>query len=319
MDWPSFTVTAADGVALFVHHWRAPVPPRAVIQIAHGLAEHAGRYARLAQTLTGAGYEVYANDHRGHGRTASSPEEFGFFADSDGWAKCVDDLWCVNRRIAAEHPAVPIVLLGHSMGSFLAQNFAALHGDTLAGVVLSGSTGKPPATAVLGRVIARLEQLRLGPRGRSPLLDRLGFAAFNKPFEPARTPFDWLSRDSAEVDRYIADPLCGGAPTTRLWIDLLDGLRLIAQPALQAGIPKALPIHLIAGALDPVTENTRGLDRLIAAYRAAGLTRITHIFYPGARHELFNETNRDEVTADLIEWLGGLTVESRLAARTEER
>jgi alpha-beta hydrolase superfamily lysophospholipase len=138
------------------------------------------------------------------------------------------------------------------------------------------------------------------------LLDRLGFGAFNKPFEPARTGFDWLSRDPVEVDKYIADPLCGGSSTTQLWIDLLGGLSLIARPALQARIPKALPIHLIAGGRDPVTGNTRGLEQLIGAYRAAGLTRVSHRFYPGARHELFNETNRGEVTNDLINWLDEL-------------
>ena len=176
-----------------------------------------------------------------------------------------------------------------------------------AGVVLSGSNGKPPALASLGKVIARLERLRLGRRGRSALLDQMGFGAFNKPFEPARTRFDWLSRDPAEVDRYIADPLCGGASSTQLWIDLLGGLSRIARRSLQKRIPKTLPIHLIAGGpYDPVTGNTKGLEQLIGAYRKAGLTRISHRFYAGARHELFNETNRDEVTADLINWLNEL-------------
>jgi alpha-beta hydrolase superfamily lysophospholipase len=306
VETSSFIVTAADGVELFVYRWQPSGPPRAAIQIAHGLAEHAGRYARLAEALTGAGYAVYGSDHRGHGKTAKSPEDLGFFAASDGWAKCVEDLWQVNRRIAAEHSGLPLILVAHSMGSFLAQNFIAEHGDALAGVVLSGSNGKPPAAAIFGKAIARLERLRLGRRGRSALLDRLGFGAFNKPFEPSRTPFDWLSRDPAEVDRYIADPLCGGASSTQLWIDLLGGLSRIARPALQRRIPKALPIHLIAGGRDPVTGNTKGLEQLIGAYRAAGLNHLSHRFYAGARHELFNETNRDEVTADLINWLGEL-------------
>ncbi|MGB8840680.1 MAG: alpha/beta hydrolase [Aliidongia sp.] len=303
MDRFEFIENAADGAAIFVRRWQPAAAPRGVIQIAHGLAEHGGRYARLAEALTAAGYAVYASDHRGHGRTAKSPEERGFFAAADGWAKCVDDLWRINRRIAAEHPGIPIVLVGHSMGSFLAQHFIEDHGDALAGVVLSGSSGKPPPMAVLGRLIARMERLRLGPQGRSPLLDRLGFGAFNRQFEPARTPFDWLSRDPREVDRYIADPLCGGSATTQLWLDLLGGLSLIARPTRQARIPKALPIHLIAGSLDPVTGNLKGLEQLIGAYRVAGLTRVSHRFYAGARHELFNETNRDEVTTDLLRWL----------------
>jgi alpha-beta hydrolase superfamily lysophospholipase len=295
-----------DGAAVYVHCWQARTPPRAIVQIAHGLAEHGGRYARLAEALTGAGYGVYANDHRGHGRTAASPDALGFFAESGGWAKCVEDLWRINRRIADSHPGVPIVLLGHSMGSFFAQNFIAEHGDALAGAVLSGSNGKPPAVAVIGKLIARIERLRLGARGRSPVLDRLGFGAFNERFRPARTPFDWLSRDPAEVDRYIADPLCGFSASTQLWIDLLGGLSLIARPALQAKIPKDLPIHLIAGDQDPVNGDIKGLEQLIGAYRRAGLRRVSHRFYAGARHELFNETNRDEATADLVAWLDGL-------------
>jgi len=306
VETSSIRLAAEDGVELFVYCWAPDRPPRAVVQIAHGLAEHGGRYARLAEALTSAGYAVYADDHRGHGRTAQGPEDLGFFAPEGGWAKCVDDLWQINRRIAADHPRVPIVFLGHSMGSFLGQDFIAQHGEALAGAVFCGSNGKPPALAALGKLIARLERLRLGRRGRSALLDQMGFGAFNKPFEPARTPFDWLSRDPVEVDRYIADPLCGARSTTQLWIDLLGGLSRIASPSLQAKIPKDLPIHLIAGGRDPVTGDTKGLEQLIGAYRAAGLTRISHRFYAGARHELFNETNRAEVTSDLIAWLGEL-------------
>jgi alpha-beta hydrolase superfamily lysophospholipase len=303
VETSSIRLAAEDGVELFVYRWAPDGPPRAVVQIAHGMAEHGGRYARLAGALTAAGYAVYADDHRGHGRTARTPEDLGFFAPADGWAKCVADLWQVNRRIAADYPGTPIIFLGHSMGSFLGQDFIAQHGAALAGVVLSGSNGKPPAIALLGKLIARLERLRIGRRGRSALLDRMGFGAFNKPFEPARTRFDWLSRDPLEVDRYMADPLCGGRSTTQLWIDLLGGLSRIARPSLQARIPKDLPIHLIAGGRDPVTRNTKGLEQLIGAYRKAGLTRISHRFYAGARHELFNETNRAEVTSDLIAWL----------------
>jgi alpha-beta hydrolase superfamily lysophospholipase len=307
MTASSLTLTAADGVALFVYAWLPDAPPKAVVQIAHGLAEHAGRYARLAASLNAAGYAVYAGDHRGHGRTARAPDELGFFADSDGWRKCLDDLWQLNRRIAADHPGLPIVLIGHSMGSFLAQHFICEHGEAVAGVVLSASNGKPAPLAAVGRLIARIERLRLGRRGKSALIQALAFSAFNKPFAPARTPFDWLSRDPAEVDKYIADPLCGFQSTVQLWIDLLDALAAIADPARPARIPKRLPIFVIAGARDPVSQNTKGLAQLLAAYGGAGLERVTDRFYPEARHELFNEVNRDEVTRDVIAWLDEAT------------
>jgi alpha-beta hydrolase superfamily lysophospholipase len=176
----------------------------------------------------------------------------------------------------------------------------------LAGAVLSASNGKPPPLAALGRVIGRIERLRLGRRGRSALLHELGFGAFNKPFAPARTPFDWLSRDPAEVDKYIADPLCGFQASVQLWIDLVDALGDIARPSRQANIPKHLPVYVIAGSRDPVSANTKGLEQLLNAYRVAGLDRVAHRFYADARHELFNETNREEVTADIIAWLDGV-------------
>ncbi len=306
MQASSFTLTAPDGAALFVYRWLPQAPAKAVVQIAHGLTEHAGRYARLAQALTDSGYAVYAGDHRGHGRTAQRREDLGFFAERDGWRACIDDLWRLNRRIAADHPGLPIVLLGHSMGSFMVQQFIAEHGEALAGAVLSGSYGKPPPLAALGRIIARLERWRLGARGRSALIHAFSFGAFNKPFAPARTPSDWLSRDEAEVDKYLADPLCGFRPTVQLWIDMLDAIAEIARPERQASIPKHLPVYVIGGTRDPVNANAKGLERLLAAYRRAGLTRVTHRFYPDARHELFNETNRDEVTRDLVAWLDGV-------------
>ncbi len=306
MKTGNFTLTAADGAELFVYRWLPERTPIAVVQIAHGLAEHAGRYARLAESLTGADYAVYANDHRGHGRTAKSPDDLGFFAEQDGWQKCVGDLWQVNRHIAAAHPGLPIVLLGHSMGSTLAEQFMGEHGDALAGVVLSGANGKPTSLAAAGRGVARAERFRLGARGRSKLVQSLTFDAFNKKFAPARTAFDWLSRDPAEVDKYVADPLCGFQATVQLWIDLLDGWEAASTAAHRKRVPRDLPIYVIAGERDPVSGNTRQIAAWLADYRAAGFSKLEHRFYPEARHELFNETNRQEVTADLIGWLKNL-------------
>ena len=275
------------------------------MQIVHGLAEHAGRYARLAHALTDASYAVHAHDLRGHGRTAKHESDLGYFADRDGWRKCLDDVRAVRRAVAAQHSGLPLILLGHSMGSFLVQQLMEEDGDGLAGAVLSGSGGKPSPLANAARLVARIERLRLGKRGRSALINGFSFGAFNKPFEPARTKFDWLSRDPAEVAKYVADPLCGFAASVQLWIDLLDALGEIARPARQARILKRLPVYVIAGRRDPVSENAKGVEALVGAYRAAGLQQVTARIYPEARHELFNETNRDEVTSDLIAWLDG--------------
>ena len=299
----TFTLAATDGVELFVYRWLPSGKPRVVVQIAHGLAEHAGRYARLAQSLTGAGFAVYANDHRGHGKTCKDRDQLGFLGARNGWRLCLDDLWMLNRHIAAEHPGIPIALLGHSMGSTMAEQFMAEHGDALAGVVLSGSSGQPTMLAVVGRLITRMERWRVGARGRSKLAQALTFGAFNKPFAPARTAFDWLSRDPGEVDKYVSDPLCGFPASIQLWIDLLDGAKAASSPRERSRIPKTLPIYVISGGRDPVSGNTKQLRAMLEAYRAAGLQNVEHRFYPDARHELFNETNREEVMRELIEWL----------------
>jgi alpha-beta hydrolase superfamily lysophospholipase len=287
------------GRAIFARRWAPDGAPRACVQIAHGLAEHSARYERLALALTNAGYVVTASDHRGHGPNCP-PSDLGFFADANGWRECLDDLRAVARRIATDFPGLPLVFFGHSMGSFMGQTHIAEHGAELAGAVLSGTSGPPAAMLPIGRRIAGFERWRLGPRGKSPLVQALLFGELNKPFKPARTPFDWLSRDAAEVDKYIADPYCGFPVTTQLAIDLVGGLSGLASPETAARIPKTLPIYIFSGARDPVGAKLQGL---IDVYRAAGLTRVTTKIYPDARHETLNETNRDEVTADLVAWL----------------
>jgi alpha-beta hydrolase superfamily lysophospholipase len=302
MPGSEFEFRADDGQSILARRWLPEEGQRGVVQIAHGLTEHSARYARLAAALNAAGYGVYANDHRGHGPKAAAAD-LGHFADEGGWDKVVGDLWALNRRIAAEQPGRPIIFLGHSLGSFLGRGFIAQHSDALAGAVLSGSSGKPPAIATLGRLIAREERLRLGKRGKSQLLIQMWFGDFNKPFKPARTAFDWLSRDEKEVDAFVADPLCGFPFTTQLAIDVLDALPRVTSRQSLAPIRKDMPIYVFSGERDPVGANIQGL---IGDLEAGGFTRLTTRIYPGARHETLNETNRDEVTRDLIAWLDGV-------------
>jgi alpha-beta hydrolase superfamily lysophospholipase len=302
MPGSEFDFRADDGQTLLARRWLPEGPARAIVQIAHGLAEHSARYARLAAALNSAGYAAYANDHRGHGPKAAAAD-LGHFADEEGWDKVVGDLWTLNRLIAAELPGTPIVFLGHSLGSFLGRGFIARHSDALAGVALSGSNGKPPAIATLGRLIAREERLRLGKRGKSDPILQMWFGEFNKPFKPARTAFDWLSRDEKEVDAFVADPLCGFPFTTQLAIDVLDALPYVTSRKSLAAIRKDMPIYVFSGERDPVGANIKGL---IQDLKAAGFTELTTRIYPGARHETLNELNRDEVTRDFIAWLDGI-------------
>ncbi|MCK6587966.1 MAG: alpha/beta hydrolase [Polyangiaceae bacterium] len=304
MQSSTFTFKASDGKSLFVHQWMPDAPPlRGLVHIAHGMAEHGGRYGRLAEALARAGYAVQANDHRGHGGTAERDEDLGFFASSGGWGRVVRDITELVDHWKKEHPSLPVILFGHSMGSFLVQEIMFERPDLAAAVVLSGSNGKPSPLALAGRAVARVERKRLGERGKSPLLHSLSFESFNKAFKAPRTPYDWLSRDEAEVDRYIADPRCGFVCSTALWIDLLDALPGLTKPENLAKIRRDLPIYVVAGAEDPVSERTKGIAKLVDTYRRAGLFRVTQRLYEGARHEIFNEVNRDAITADLIAWL----------------
>ncbi|MFW6067194.1 MAG: alpha/beta hydrolase [Myxococcota bacterium] len=298
-------LTAFDGTEIHVHHWSpgGDVAPRGAVQIAHGMAEHGGRYAPVAEALVGAGYLVWASDHRGHGRTARVPEELGHFADAGGWDAAMADVDRLVRHIAEAHPELPRCLLGHSMGSYMAQQYMASHPDAVQAVVLSGSNVGGGALVKLGRGIARAERLRQGPRGRSPVIQAMSFDAWNRRFKPNRTEFDWLSRDPAQVDAYVADPLCGFQCSNQLWIDLLDALDALGRRSHFQALPRHLPVHVIAGTEDPVSDGTKGLHELLDAYRKVGMTRVSHVFYEGARHEVFNETNRGQVLEELVRWL----------------
>jgi alpha-beta hydrolase superfamily lysophospholipase len=299
-----FTFKAGDAAPIFVYRWRPDVGVgKAVVHIAHGLAEHAGRYERLAEALTTAGYLVCAHDYRGHGRTARGLDETGHFGDGDGWRVLVGDLVAICRAEKAEYPKLPLILFAHSLGTSLAQQVIYEHPDLFHAVAMSGPNGRVSALVGIGRLLAKLERRRLGKRGRSKLLNSLSFGNFNKAFQPNRTSFDWLSRDEREVDRYLADPMCGFIASTESWVEILTAIPALARTENRARIRKDLLIYLFSGGDDQVNENGRGCEALARAYRAAGLKNVSYKIYPHARHETLNETNREQVTADLIEWM----------------
>lgn len=303
MQSSELRLAVGDGVELFVRRWEPASPPKAVVQIAHGMAEHSARYAWTAEQLVAAGYAVYAHDHRGHGKTAHAPGDLGYFADHNGWLRVVDDLYSLRRRIEQDHPELPVFLFGHSMGSLMTQQYLFSHGDSIAGAVMSGTTGGALLGAIGGIGAALLERLRLGSRGRSAMLQKLTFGRYNQRFEPTRTGYDWLSRDAAEVDKYVADPLCGFDMTVQGWLDVFSGVLKVGRADNIQRVPAALPMYLFSGELDPVGGQTRDVRWLIDAYRKAGLRDVAYRFYPGGRHEMLNEVNRDEVVRDLVAWL----------------
>jgi alpha-beta hydrolase superfamily lysophospholipase len=299
----SFTFTASDQTLLAAYKWEAASKPKALIHIIHGLAEHAARYERTAKSLNAHGYTVYASDLRGHGQTARSQEELGCWTEEEGWERVVLDLLEMLEAEAQAHPALPLILLGHSLGSYLAQRLLYERPQLLSAAILSAPNGKPSLLAQAGRVLARVERFRLGQHGKSQFLNTLTFGKFNQPFAPVATPFDWLSRDAAEVKLYFNDARCGFLASTQLWVDFLDGIAELAKPERKRRLRPDFPLYILAGGDDPVCENGKGAQRLAQEYQAAGLRNVTCKIYLEGRHEMFNEINRQEVMNDLLLWL----------------
>lgn len=287
MTYTTATLTSpADGLTLTTYAWEEVAEPRGVVQISHGLAEHAGRYDRLATALNRAGYLVYAHDHRGHGATGAAADSLGSFGDA-GWDGLVADVAAVGRSVAELHPGLPVFLVAHSMGSFAAQQVIVEHSDQWAGVVLSGTTA----------LDLMLQAMSAGGGEASGDL-----SAFNAGFEP-RTGFEWLSRDEAEVDAYVADPWCGFEAAPDVMPQMFGAAERLASNAVLACIRSELPILLVSGDADPLAGGGALIETVGQRYLDAGILDLTVWVLPGARHEIFNETNRDEITGFVIDWL----------------
>lgn len=299
----TFTFTDPDGYKIFVYKW-APdegVAVRAAVQIAHGAAEHALRYERFAEFLNQHGFVAFANDHRGHWMTAGMLAKAGICGE-DGWNGIVKDAKQLSDLIKEQYPDAPFFLFGHSMGSMIAQDYIQRWGDQLDGVVLSGSVGGLGDN--VDQTVALAEQMvqAQGADQPSALFGQM-FAGFNEPFQPAKTGFEWLSRDIDEVQKYVVDPWCGFPFTNGMTLEFLKGAFKIWTPENEALIPNDLPMLVFSGALDPVGGNTLGVKALVDRYVENGVQEITLKFYEGGRHEMLNETNRDEVHQDVLAWL----------------
>src|SRR5216684_1644668 len=265
MSREEFSFSSTDGLEIAYYRWRAPARAAGIVQIAHGMGEHALRYAHVAEFLNQAGYHVYASDHRGHGRTAKNVEALGDFG-SAGWNGLVADLAMATKLARTREGGLPVILLGHSMGSFAAQQYVLDNSALIAGLVLSGS--------------AAVDKLAIDPSQDADL------TAFNRSFEPARTQHDWLSRDPAAVDAYEADPLCGFGINKKAMQTMAAGASLLVDPAALAQIRKDLPIYIFAGDKDPINHGLEWLKPVAVRYRAAGITNVSEKYYPEGRHEM---------------------------------
>lgn len=294
--------TSVAGQPLTLYLWQTDAPCRGVIQLVHGMAEHIARYDRLARALCAAGYTVAGHSHLGHGEDARE-DELGFFGRKDGWDHLVEDVHAAHEMLLKRFPGQRFAILGHSMGSFVTREYLLRYGGDLTAAVICGTGWFPGPLCSVARAAAALCGVFGGWQKPAPLVDRLMSKDNNKAFAPVRTPFDWLSRDTAEVDKYMADLRCGFLFTARGYYDMFTGLKSLSRLHRLAALPGDLPVLFISGDADPIGTQGKGVNTVAQQFRDAGVRDVTVRLYPGARHELFNETNRDEITAELIDWL----------------
>lgn len=296
-----FYLSSSGAGQLHCGLWQPEGTPRAVVQLVHGIAEHIGRYDHFARYLTEHGFAVCADDHMGHGLSVEKGGVYGYF--SGGWMAAVEDEKRLMEEMKARFAGVPYIILGHSMGSFLLRTFLYTYPGALDGAIISGTGWEAGLTLKAGLALCRLEERRLGQTGYSGLLKKMMFGAYNKSFQPNRTPNDWICSDEAVVDAYTQDELCGFDVTVGLARDMLGGMQLNQRAENLAKMDKALPVLFVSGMQDPVGAMGAGVLKCIDAFKRAGLKSITIHLYPEGRHEMLNETNRTEVYADILAWL----------------
>lgn len=282
--------------------------PKSVLVVSHGMGEHIDRYEGFAHFAAENGVAVIGANHRGHGEEAAL---HGHFDDELGWERVLGDLDCIVDYAKAQF-ACPVVLVGHSMGSFAARHYVTLHGAKLKGLVLCGSNYQSPLLFKIAKVIAHSQVKLFNKRHPSALMEFLSFGAFNLSVKNPRTAMDWLNRDNAEVDKYIADPLCGFRCTTQFWVDFMGGLAWSSRQEHLKNIPSELAVLVTSGDRDPVSRMGKGAQELQQVLRDCGLKKVDLKLYSGARHELFLEVNRQEFYQDLLNWINKMTCKSYL-------
>ena len=291
-----------DGHSIPVYEWLPQGDIVAVLHIAHGMAEYAQRYTRAARFFNTHGIAVYAHDHRGHGDAVKSQDELGFSGE-DSFVKKVNDLRYLINLEKEKHTGKKIFLLGHSMGSFISQYFFQHYGHEIDGLMLSASNGIPDRLLPFGIAFAKMDATLFGKRHKSKMLDKLTFGKFNDAFKPLQTASDWLSRDPQEVKKYVDDNKSGFLVSSQLYYDFFRGIKSIFTAENINRIPKDVPVYIFSGDHDPVGLNGRGVIRLYENWKNAGAKDIQYKLYPGGRHEMLNETNRDEVMKDCLDWI----------------
>ncbi|MCV3764645.1 alpha/beta fold hydrolase [Rhizobium sp. TRM95796] len=303
MAFETAEMIARAGAEIALRSRMADGRARAVVMICHGLAEHAGRYGRFAAFLAARGYHVYAHDHRGHGSTTAPDAPLGRFAAKDGAAKVLDDVAAIRALVAERHPGLPVALFGHSMGGMIAMNAVQERPRDYAALAIFNSKLNPGAAGALGTLAIKAERFFKGSDVPSMIGPKATFDAWAKSIPHARTDFDWLSHDAAEVDAYVADPRCGFAASVSLWLDLMTLSRQGGDPSRLARLPPDLPVYLVGGGEDPATARGADMIWLENRLRKSGANRLTTVVYRNMRHETLNEIGRDEAMRNFVAWL----------------
>ncbi|KQW28876.1 lysophospholipase [Rhizobium sp. Root274] len=294
---------APSGARLAYHHLAATGTPRGIVIVCHGLAEHSRRYEGFATALSARGYHVYVHDHRGHGETTAPDTEIGRFAARDGVAKVINDVRAMRDLAILRHPGLPVTLFGHSMGGLIALNAAATHPQAFQSLSVWNSNFNPGPAGRFAQGVLALEKMLKGSDVPSAILPKATFGAWGRSIPGHRTAFDWLSRDPAEVDTYIADPLCGFDASVSLWQDLFRLTFAGASPENLARLPSGLPVYLVGGGQDPATNKGREIRWLGRRMMDAGMTQVTTTIYDEMRHETLNEIGREKAISDFLSWL----------------
>ncbi len=283
--------------------WEPAGVPVAVLQLCHGMCEHMGRYDDFANYMAENGYYVVGNDHLGHGASVVSEEKHGYFADPNGNECVIADIHTLRTRTQEKFPELPYFMLGHSMGSFLVRQYIEDYGKGLAGVIVMGTGSQANITLALGKMACKRSARKHGWAYHDDWIERMAFGRYNKQFEPARTPSDWLTKDEAIVDSYKYDPWCSFTFTVNAYYHMFSGIQEAQKMSRMEKIPNQLPMFLVSGALDPVGANGKGVKKAYQSYKRANMSDIMMQLYEGDRHEILNELDRDEVYADLLTWM----------------
>ncbi|MGY5805310.1 alpha/beta hydrolase [Rhizobium sp. LEGMi12c] len=300
-------LNSPTGATLAYHHLPAATDARGILLISHGLAEHSRRYEAFAGAMAAHGFHVYAHDHRGHGETTAPDAPIGRFARRDGGTQVITDVLAMREFAVSNYPGLPIILFGHSMGGLISLNTVVTHPDKFDAVTVWNSNFNPGLAGRAAQLILKTERMFKGSDVPSGPLPKLTFGTWGKSIANRRTEFDWLSRIPEQVDKYIADPLCGFDASVSLWLDLFELTFRAPQKTYLDRLGRDMPIHLVGGGKDPATDNAKAISWLANHLKSAGLSHITTEIYPDARHETLNDIGAEQAISDFADWCRKVT------------